>query len=110
MGGHGNILRFFNVSFPQEIAPALHMNLELVEFQNRKTPVPPGPDHRHRRRLHRHAGARISIRRLPQVLAAGATLVSKPGIVTMRSGTREVMVRDPDTGVFLELFDEPPAK
>jgi hypothetical protein len=28
----------------------------------------------------------------------------------MRSGTREVMVRDPDTGVFLELFDEPAAK
>jgi hypothetical protein len=30
--------------------------------------------------------------------------------MTMRSGTREVMVRDPDTGVFLELFDQPPAK
>jgi hypothetical protein len=44
------------------------------------------------------------------VLAAGATLVSKPGIMTMRSGTREVMVRDPDTGVFLELFDEPSAR
>ena len=34
---------------------------------------------------------------LPQVLAAGATLVSKPGILTMRGGT-------------LELFDEPRAK
>jgi hypothetical protein len=29
----------------------------------------------------------------------------------MRSGgTREVMVRDPDTGVFLELFDQPAAR
>ena len=47
---------------------------------------------------------------LKQVLAVGAKQVSKPGIVTMRSGTREVMVRDPDTGVFLELFAEAPAK
>ncbi|MGC1457643.1 MAG: VOC family protein [Steroidobacteraceae bacterium] len=109
VGGHGNVLRFFNVSFPQEIAPTLHMNLELVEFQNRKTAVPPtkitdmGVG---------YIGLQVANldKALPQVLAAGATLVSKPGIVTMRSGTREVMVRDPDTGVFLELFDEPKTK
>jgi hypothetical protein len=29
------------------------------------------------------------------------------GIVTMRSGTREVMVRDPDVGAFVELFEHP---
>jgi catechol 2,3-dioxygenase-like lactoylglutathione lyase family enzyme len=109
VGGHGNVLRFFNVSFPQEIAPTLRMNLELVEFQNRKTAVPPT-------RITDIGVAYIGMQvpsldvALPQVLAAGAKLVSKPGIVTMRSGTREVMVRDPDTGVFLELFDEPPAK
>src|SRR5262249_45805195 len=39
VGGHGNILRFFNLSFPEEIAPSLRMNFELVEFQNRKQPV-----------------------------------------------------------------------
>jgi catechol 2,3-dioxygenase-like lactoylglutathione lyase family enzyme len=109
VGGHGNVLRFFNVSFPQEIAPTLHMNLELVEFQNRKTAVPPT-------RITDIGVGYIGLqvadldKALAQVLAAGATLVSKPGIVTMRSGTREVMVRDPDTGVFLELFDQPPAK
>jgi catechol 2,3-dioxygenase-like lactoylglutathione lyase family enzyme len=108
VGGHGNILRFFNVSFPQEIAPTLHMNLELVDFQNRKTPV-------RRSRITDVGVGYIGFqvpnldKALPKVLAAGATLVSKPGIVTMRSGTREVMVRDPDTGVFLELFDEPPS-
>jgi catechol 2,3-dioxygenase-like lactoylglutathione lyase family enzyme len=107
VGGHGNILRFFNVSFPQEIAPPLHTNLELVEYQNRKAPV-------RRLRITDVGVSYIGFQvpnldtALPQVLAAGATLVSKPGIVTMRSGTREVMVRDPDTGVFLELFDEPP--
>ncbi len=31
VGGHGNILGFFNLSFPQEIAPALRMNVELFE-------------------------------------------------------------------------------
>jgi catechol 2,3-dioxygenase-like lactoylglutathione lyase family enzyme len=110
VGGHGNVLRFFNVSFPQEIAPTLHMNLELVEFQNRKTAVP-------RSRITDSGVGYIGMQvpnldsALSQVLAAGATLVSKPGIVTMRTGgTREVMVRDPDTGVFLELFDQPPAK
>jgi catechol 2,3-dioxygenase-like lactoylglutathione lyase family enzyme len=108
VGGHGNILRFFNVSFPQEIAPTLRMNLELVDFQNRKTPVRAS-------RVTDIGVGYIGIQvqnldtTLPQVLAAGATLVSKPGIMTMRSGTREVMVRDPDTGVFLELFDEPSA-
>jgi catechol 2,3-dioxygenase-like lactoylglutathione lyase family enzyme len=109
VGGHGNILRFFNTSFPQEIAPDLHMNLELVEFQNRKTDPP------HARITDIGVGY-IGLQvpnldaALAQVRAAGATVVSKPGIVTMRSGTREVMVRDPDTGVFLELFDEPKTK
>jgi catechol 2,3-dioxygenase-like lactoylglutathione lyase family enzyme len=110
VGGHGNILRFFNVSFPQEIAPKLRMNLELVDFQNRKTPVPP------RARITDsgvgYIGLQVSNldKALAQVKAAGATVVSKSGIVAMRSGTREVMVRDPDTGVFLELFDQPAAK
>src|SRR5580698_8357668 len=95
VGGHGNVLRFFNVSFPQEIAPTLHMNLELVEFQNRKTVVSPA-------RITDIGVGYVGMQvpnldvALPQVLAAGAKLVSKPGIMTMRSGTREVMVRDPD--------------
>jgi catechol 2,3-dioxygenase-like lactoylglutathione lyase family enzyme len=107
VGGHGNVLRFFNVSFPQEIAPTQRMNLELVEFQNRKTPV------RHSRITDSGIGY-IGMRMpnldsvLPQVLAAGAILVSNAGIVTLQDGTRAVMVHDPDTGVFLELFDQPP--
>jgi catechol 2,3-dioxygenase-like lactoylglutathione lyase family enzyme len=109
VGGHGNILRFFNVSFPQEIAPNLRMNLELVEFQNRKSAVRAS-------RITDIGVGYIGLQvpdldtALPQALAAGAELVSRPGIMTMRSGTREVMIRDPDTGVFLELFDQPPAR
>ncbi len=104
VGGHGNILRFFNESFPEAAAPGSHLNLELVEFQNRKKPVP---------------AARITdigvgyvgfeVQNLDAFLqraqAAGARLVSKSGIVTMRSGTRVVMIRDPDVGMFVELFE-----
>jgi catechol 2,3-dioxygenase-like lactoylglutathione lyase family enzyme len=105
VGAHGNILRFFNLSFPQEIAPALRMNFELVEFQNRKKPVEPvkitdiGVG---------YVGYQVHglDAWLAKVKAAGATVVSD-GIVTMRTGTREVMVRDPDVGGFVELFEEP---
>ncbi len=41
VGGHGNVLRFFNLSFPEAAAPESRLNLELVEFQNRKKPVAP---------------------------------------------------------------------
>ena len=121
VGGHGNILRFFNESFPAAFearlagsdpalkspAPGSRINLELVEFQNRKKPVAP---------------ARVTdigigyvgfeVKGLDAFLAraraAGAHLVSD-GIVTMGgSGTRVAMVRDPDVGGFVELFEEHP--
>jgi hypothetical protein len=44
---------------------------------------------------------------LKRAQAAGARIVSRGGIATMRSGTRVVMVRDPDVGMFVELFEEP---
>jgi len=120
VGGHGNILRFFNESFPAAFearlsgsdpalansAPGSRINLELVEFQNRKKPV---------------AAARITdigvgyvgfeVQGLEAILAraraAGARMVSD-GIVTMRGGgTRVAMIRDPDVGGFVELFDHP---
>jgi catechol 2,3-dioxygenase-like lactoylglutathione lyase family enzyme len=108
VGGHGNVLRFFNVSYPLAIAPALQMKLELVDFQNRKTPVRPS-------RITDIGVGYIGIQvpnldtALPRALAAGATLVSTPGAEARRPGTREIMVRDPDTGAFLELYEQPPA-
>ncbi len=39
IGAHGNILRFFNEGFPEARATDKRLNLELVEFQNRKKPV-----------------------------------------------------------------------
>ncbi len=43
---------------------------------------------------------------LPRVQAAGAKVVSD-GVATMRTGTRVVMIRDPDAGAFIELFEQP---
>jgi catechol 2,3-dioxygenase-like lactoylglutathione lyase family enzyme len=106
VGGHGNVLRFFNLSFPEASAPNSRMNLELVEFQNRKKPVEP------------HNITDIGVGYvgfevqgldafLARAIAAGAKPVSSRGIVAMRSGTREVMIRDPDVGGFVLLYEHP---
>ena len=42
---------------------------------------------------------------LPRALAAGATPVGDKSIVKMSGGTREIMLRDPDTGAFVLLFE-----
>jgi catechol 2,3-dioxygenase-like lactoylglutathione lyase family enzyme len=107
VGGHGNILRFFNLAFPEAYAPESHINLELVEFKNRKKPL-----------LDRHItdigvgyfGFQVDNLDafLPRALAAGATPVADTGIVTMRgAGVREIMLRDPDTHAFLLLYEMP---
>jgi len=106
VGGHGNILRFYNESFPESASPGSHMNVELVEFQNRKKPVA--------KEAITDIGVGyvgFEVHGLDDFLAraktAGARVVSSPGIVTMKSGTREVMLRDPDVGGFVELFEHP---
>jgi catechol 2,3-dioxygenase-like lactoylglutathione lyase family enzyme len=101
VGGHGNILRFFNLGFPEAAAPAARMNLELVEFQNRKKPAA-----RYRITDRGLGYLALQVHGLDAVLAqarkAGARLVST-GIVKDRDGAREVLIRDPDTGAFLLL-------
>jgi len=108
VGGHGNILRFYNLAFPEAYAPESHINLELVEFKNRKKPL-----------LDRHItdigvgyfGFQVENLDafLPRALAAGATPVADTGIVTMRGSVavREIMLRDPDTHAFVLLYEMP---
>jgi hypothetical protein len=43
---------------------------------------------------------------LARLKASGVTVVSD-GIVTMTGGYRVVLVRDPDVGAFVELFERP---
>jgi hypothetical protein len=81
------------------------MHFELVEFQNRKTPV-------EARDITDIGVGYVGFEVqgldafLARVKAAGGRVVST-GLVTMRSGTREVMVRDPDVGGFVELYEHP---
>ena len=111
VGGHGNILRFYNESFAfapeySSGAPKHRIHFEMVEFKNRKQPV--------RRSRITDIGVGyvgMEVDDLDAVLrraqAAGAKLVSD-GIVTMRGGgTRVAMIRDPDVGAFIELYEHP---
>ena len=106
VGGHGNILRFYNEAFADASAPAARLNFELVEFQNRKQPVVPT-------RIGDVGVGYVGFEVqgldafVKKVKAAGGKTISSSGIVTMRSGTREIMVRDPDVGGFVELFEHP---
>jgi catechol 2,3-dioxygenase-like lactoylglutathione lyase family enzyme len=106
VGGHGNVMRVYDESFPEASAPAFRLNFALIEFQNRKTPVEPynitdiGVG---------YVGFEVDglAALLKRVEVAGAKVVSNPGIVTLGNGTREVIIRDPDVGGFVELFEKP---
>ena len=106
VGGHGNIVRIFDESFAAAAAPQYRLNFALIEFQNRKSPA---------------AAYRITdigvgyvgfqVKGVDALLrraeAAGATVVSERGIVVERGGARQVLIRDPDVGGFVELFEKP---
>jgi len=104
VGGHGNILRFFNESFAEAADPHSLMHVELVEFQNRKKAV------------RSYSISDVSVgyvgfevhdidALLSRVKGAGARVVSDGGVVTLKDGARAVLVRDPDVGGFIELFE-----
>ncbi|MFO1400742.1 MAG: VOC family protein [Steroidobacteraceae bacterium] len=106
VGGHGNVLRFYNEAFPEANAAAASLNFELVEFQNRKKPV------------ERYGIADIAVgylelqvedldALLARARAAGARLVTRGGAVMLADGRRAVLLRDPDVGGFVELFERP---
>lgn len=103
-GGHGNILKLHNGSFPEAAAPELRLRFELVEYLNRKKAVEPfaltdiGVT---------YAGFEVTDLEalLTRLRGAGAPLVSD-GIVPM-SGMSVALVRDLDVGMFVQLFERP---
>ena len=105
IGAHGNILRFFNEGFPEARAPDKRLNLELVEFQNRKKPV---QDYHPYDIATQYVGFEVANLDafLAQAKAAGAKAVTD-GVATMRSGTRVAIIRDPDVGGFVEVYESP---
>jgi catechol 2,3-dioxygenase-like lactoylglutathione lyase family enzyme len=108
VGGHGNVLRFFNESFAEAADPKSTLHFELVEFQNRKKPVEP---------YHIYditvGYVGFEVRDLNTLLAkaksAGARVISSGGAVKLQGGKRAVLLRDPDVGGFVELVESPPS-
>ncbi len=104
VGGHGNVLRFHNESFAEGPTPSARMNFELVEFQNRRDPPVP------RRITDRGVGyVGFEVRGIDALVqsarAAGAQVVSTPAVILLHPGTRTALLRDPDVGGFVELFE-----
>ncbi len=107
VGGHGNVIKLLNGTFAEAADPNARMRFEIVEYENRKKPVEPysitdsGVN---------YVGFEVTDidDLLFRLKSFGATVVST-AIAEMKGGYRVVLVRDPDVGAFVELY-EPPKK
>ena len=107
VGGHGNVIKLTNGTFAEAADPKARMRFEIVEYENRKKPV------------QTYGISDIGVNYIglecsdidslvARLKGFGAPMVSD-GIVEMKTGYRVALVRDPDVGMFVELY-EPPKK
>ena len=107
VGGHGNIIKIVNAMFLLAADRDARIRFELVRYENRGRTVQP------------YDIADIGVTLvgfevtdiaslITRLKGAGVTVVSD-GIVEMKGGYRVALVRDPDVGMFVELY-EPPKK
>jgi catechol 2,3-dioxygenase-like lactoylglutathione lyase family enzyme len=107
VGGHGNVLRIVNGTFALAADRDARLRFELVEYENRKKAVTP------------YSITDIGVNYIglectdidslvARLKGAGITMVSD-GIVEMSTHYRVALVRDPDVGMFVELY-QPPKK
>ena len=107
VGGHGNVIRIVNGTWAESADPKSRMRFEIVDYENRKKPLAP------------YSITDIGVNYiglectdidslLARLKGFGITVVSD-GIVEMKTGYRVALVRDPDVGMFVELY-EPPKK
>jgi catechol 2,3-dioxygenase-like lactoylglutathione lyase family enzyme len=106
VGGHGFVIRLMNGAFPEAAAPQKKMNFELVEYQK---PTRTDVD------TYRYSDVAVSCvgfqvdgidALYAKLKEAGIAAWSAGGIVQKKDGTRAVVVRDPDVGAFVELFEK----
>ena len=105
VGGHGNIVRIVNGTFPLAADRDARMRFELVQYENRKKPVQPysitdiGVNY-----------VGFEVKNIDSFVArlkgAGITMASD-GIVEMKGGYRVALFRDPDVGEFVEFYEPP---
>ncbi|MGH9717103.1 MAG: VOC family protein [Candidatus Acidiferrales bacterium] len=107
VGAHGNVMRIINTMMPLANDRHTLMRFEMVQYENRSRPVQPykitdiGVG---------CVGFEVSDINdfVVRVKGAGIQMVSD-GIVTMSTGYRVALFRDPDVGMFTEFY-QPPAK
>lgn len=104
VGGHGYVINLINGSFPEATAPQSEMRFELVEYQK-----PDRPDFDSYRVSDVAVNCvGLQVEGLDALYArlnnAGIKPLSR--IVSMNDGRRAVVVRDPDVGAFVELFEK----
>ena len=105
VGGRGYVIRLINGAFPEAAAPQTEMRFELVLYQ--KPDIQKIPEYRYSDVAVNCVG--IQVEGLDAFYAkmsnAGIKSWSGSGIVQKKDGTRAVVVRDPDVGAFVELFE-----
>ena len=105
VGGHGNIIRLINGTYPLANDRDARMRFEIVQYENRPKPIPTyditdiGVN---------YVGFEVTDidSLLFRLKGAGVHVVSD-GIVEMKGGYRVALVRDPDVGAFVELYERP---
>ena len=106
VGGHGYVIHLINGAFPEAAAPQTEMRFELVEYQ--KPDIQKIPEYRYSDIGVNCVG--IQVEGLDAIYArlyaAGTKAWAGGGIVQKKDGTRAVVVRDPDVGAFMELFEK----
>jgi catechol 2,3-dioxygenase-like lactoylglutathione lyase family enzyme len=107
VGGRGFVIRLINGAFPEASALEKKMPFELVEYQ--KPTRKDVDEYRYSDIAASCVGFQVvGIDALyAKLKAAGIRTWSEDGIVQKKDGTRAVVVRDPDVGAFVELFEKP---
>jgi catechol 2,3-dioxygenase-like lactoylglutathione lyase family enzyme len=107
VGGRGYVIRLINGTFPEIAAPKFTMPFELVEY--RKPTMDAIDDYAYSDVAVSCVGFQVSgldalyIR----MKTAGIETWSEGGVVQRENAVRAVVVRDPDVGAFIELFEKP---
>jgi catechol 2,3-dioxygenase-like lactoylglutathione lyase family enzyme len=106
VGGRGYVIRLINGTFPEAMAPQVSNRFELVEYKNpTRTNV---ADYRYSDIGVNCVGFQVEgIDALYSRLKdAGIKIWSEGGVVQLKDGTRALIVKDPDVGAFVELFEK----
>jgi catechol 2,3-dioxygenase-like lactoylglutathione lyase family enzyme len=106
VGGRGYVIRLINGTFPEAAAPQASMRFELVEYKN---PTRPDiADYRYSDIAVNCVGFQVEgIDALySRLKEAGIRIWSEGGVARRKDGTRALIVKDPDVGAFVELFEK----